>query len=131
MHLKLFMPVFPGADKRDSAAIRKMRFPADWIVEVIDDLRGRHLADDMPDLVLVLIDDVNARRGFVIADHYRASGSYIAVGGPHITTRPDVASSHADTILIGPCEQLLPCFLRDWQAGHPSKRYIAGWRNAA
>jgi radical SAM superfamily enzyme YgiQ (UPF0313 family) len=79
--------------------------------------------DDAPDLVIVQVYITNAYRAYQIADHYRARGSYVVLGGLHVTALPDEAAAHADTIVLGPGEQAFPEFLRDFAAGSPRRRY--------
>ena len=59
----------------------------------------------------------NAYRAYQIADHYRIRGSYVVLGGLHVTSLPDEAMAHADTIFIGPGEHTFPKFLNDLAAG--------------
>ena len=40
----------------------------------------------------------NAYRAYRIADHYRARGVFVALGGLHVTSLPDEAAPHADAI---------------------------------
>src|ERR1700730_1971008 len=47
--------------------------------------------DDWPDLVLIQAYITNAYRAYRIADHYRARGAFVAIGGLHVTSRPDEA----------------------------------------
>ena len=54
----------------------------------------------------------NAYRAYRIADHYRARGAFVALGGLHVTSLPDEAAPHADAIFLGPGEQTFPQFLR-------------------
>jgi radical SAM superfamily enzyme YgiQ (UPF0313 family) len=63
-----------------------------------------------------------------MADHYRARGSYVALGGLHVTSLPDEAALHADTIFIGPGEDTFPRFLRDLATGSPQRRYESAIR---
>ncbi len=79
--------------------------------------------DDRPDLVVIQVYITNAYRAYEIADHYRARGSYVLLGGLHVTSLPDEAAPHADTIFIGPGEDTFPQFLRDFSAGTPRRRY--------
>src|SRR5712692_1942658 len=79
--------------------------------------------NDQPDLVIIQVYITNAYRAYQIADHYRARGSYVALGGLHVTSLPDEAAQHADTIFIGPGEHTFPKFLRDLGAGTPQRRY--------
>ena len=84
--------------------------------------------DDEPDLVVIQVYITNAYRAYRIADHYRARGAYVALGGLHVTSLPAEAAPHADTILLGPGEYTFPSFLKDLTAGTPRKRYESSVR---
>src|SRR6185295_7901132 len=79
--------------------------------------------DDEPDLVVIQVYITNAYRAYRIADHYRARGAYVVLGGLHVTSLPDEAAPHADTIFLGPGEHTFPVFLRDLISGTPQRRY--------
>lgn len=83
---------------------------------------------DQPDLVIIQVYITNAYRAYQIADHYRAQGSYVILGGLHVTSLPDEASPHADTIFLGPGEHTFPRFLQDLAAGAPLPRYESAVR---
>jgi radical SAM superfamily enzyme YgiQ (UPF0313 family) len=61
-----------------------------------------------PDLVVIQVYITNAYRAYRIADHYRMHGAYVLLGGLHVTSLPDEAAEHADTIFIGPGEHTFP-----------------------
>jgi radical SAM superfamily enzyme YgiQ (UPF0313 family) len=82
--------------------------------------------DDRPDLVVIQVYITNAYRAYALADQYRARGSYVALGGLHVTSLPDEAAPHADSIFLGPGEHTFPEFLREFAAGAPRPRYDAG-----
>ena len=84
--------------------------------------------NDQPDLVIIQVYITNAYRAYQIADHYRARGSYVLLGGLHVTSLPDEAAPHADTIFIGPGEHTFPKFLQDLAAGTPQRRYESAVR---
>jgi radical SAM superfamily enzyme YgiQ (UPF0313 family) len=84
--------------------------------------------NDEPDLVIIQVYITNAYRAYRIADHYRARGAYVALGGLHVTSLPDEAMAHADTIFIGPGEHTFPKFLRDLASGTPQPRYESSVR---
>jgi radical SAM superfamily enzyme YgiQ (UPF0313 family) len=84
--------------------------------------------NDDPDLVVIQVYITNAYRAYRMADHYRARGCYVALGGLHVTSLPDEAALHADTIFIGPGEDTFPRFLRDLAAGAPLRRYESSVR---
>jgi radical SAM superfamily enzyme YgiQ (UPF0313 family) len=79
--------------------------------------------DDDPDLVIIQVYITNAYRAYRIADHYRRKGAHVALGGLHVTSLPDEAAAHADTIFLGPGEDTFPQFLRDLAGGTPRARY--------
>src|SRR6185295_8161516 len=79
--------------------------------------------DDRPDLVIIQVYITNAYRAYRIADRYRARGCSVALGGLHVTSLPEEAAPHADTIFTGPGEHTFPEFLKDLAAGTPRPRY--------
>jgi len=81
--------------------------------------------DDQPDLVVLQVYITNAYRAYRIADHYRAKGVFVALGGLHVTSLPDEAAVHADAIFLGPGEQTFPQFLQDFRFGQPKPIYIS------
>lgn len=84
--------------------------------------------DDHPDLVIIQVYITNAYRAYQIADHYRQRGAYVLLGGLHVTSLPDEAAPHADTIFLGPGEHTFPRFLEDYAAGRPKSRYESSVR---
>ncbi len=81
--------------------------------------------DDDPDLVVIQVYITSARRAYQIADHYRARGIFVALGGLHVTSCPDEAARHGDAIFMGPGEDTWPVFLRDFRAGRAKPTYTS------
>ena len=81
--------------------------------------------DDEPDLVVIQVYITSAYRAYQIADHYRVKGAYICLGGLHVTSLPEEAQRHADTIFIGPGEDTWPAFLHDFRGKSPQKKYVS------
>ena len=54
--------------------------------------------DDEPDLVVIQVYITNAYRAYRIADHYRARGAYVVLGGLHVTSVPDEAAPHGTNL---------------------------------
>ena len=77
-------------------------------------LEDEHVAplatDDEPDLVVIQVYITSARRAYGLADHYRARGAFVALGGLHVTSLPDEAAAHADAVFVGPGEQIFLVF---------------------
>ena len=84
--------------------------------------------DDEADLVVIQVYITSARRSYAIADRYRRRGAHVALGGLHVTSLPDEAAAHADTIFLGPGEDTWPLFLADLRAGRPASRYVSRQR---
>ena len=78
---------------------------------------------DEPELVVIQVYITNARRAYELADLYRARGAHVCLGGLHVTSLPDEAAAHADTIFLGPGEDIWPQFLADFRAGTAQARY--------
>src|SRR5687767_11470292 len=75
--------------------------PEDEVVLQDEHVETLDLTDD-PDLVVIQVYITSAFRTYKIADHYRAKGAYICLGGLHVTSLPEEAAVHADTIFTGP-----------------------------
>lgn len=95
-------------------------------VDLVDDHVETLRTDDRPDLVVIQVYITNAYRAYALADQYRAKGSFVALGGLHVTSLPDEAAAHADAIFLGPGEQTFPQFLADFRAKRPLPRYASG-----
>jgi len=64
-----------------------------------------------------------ARRAYELADHFRARGITVVLGGPHVTLIPDDAAPHADAIVVGYAEEAWPELLRDFVRCELRSRY--------
>ena len=73
--------------------------------------------DDRPDLVAITLFVATARRGYAIADAYRARGVPVVVGGLHATCVPEEARLHADVVVVGEGDRLWPQLLEDMERG--------------
>jgi len=60
---------------------------------------------------------------------YRKRGSYVILGGLHVTSLPEEAAAHADSIFIGPGEEIFPQFLADFRKGQAKARYVSTERS--
>jgi radical SAM superfamily enzyme YgiQ (UPF0313 family) len=92
-------------------------------VELQDEHVEKLGVDDAPDLVVIQVYITSAARAYRLADHYRKRGAYVCLGGLHVTSLPEEAVRHADTIFLGPGEDTWPAFLADLRAGRPRARY--------
>jgi radical SAM superfamily enzyme YgiQ (UPF0313 family) len=92
------------------------------------DLQDEHVeelsTDDSPDLVVIQVYITNAFRAYALADHYRRKGAYVCLGGLHVSSLPEEARPHANTIFIGPGEDTFPLFLADFKINAAKPVYI-------
>ncbi len=98
-------------------------------IELQDEHVEEVITDDEPDLVLIQVYITNAFRAYQLADLYRSKGVYVILGGLHVSSLPDEAKLHADTIFIGPGEDTFPVFLTDFKNCSAKKVYVSTRRD--
>ncbi len=140
LKVKLILPALTEAETPFWRPIKYSLFPplglatlAAYLSEYDEiDLQDQHIEelhlDDTPDLVIIQVYITNAFRAYKIADHYRSKGSYVALGGLHVTSLPEEASKYADSIFLGPAEDTFPQFLNDFKNKQPKKIYHSSVR---
>lgn len=79
--------------------------------------------DDAFDLVAISVITGMAPRAYALADHYRARGAKVVLGGVHVTLCPDEALRHADCVVTGFAERTWPRLLRDFRRGSLQSEY--------
>lgn len=77
------------------------------------------------DLIAISTFTAQAPEAYRFADDCRERGLRVALGGLHVSVRPDEAARHADHVLVGEAEEIWPEFLADLAAGRPRPRYSA------
>jgi radical SAM superfamily enzyme YgiQ (UPF0313 family) len=141
MKVKLILPALTEAKSPFWRPVKYSLFPplglatlAGYLSE--DDevmLQDEHVEkldlEDTPDLVAIQVYITSARRAYAIADSYRQRGVHVALGGIHVTSLPEEAAQHADTIFLGPGEDTWPKFLADFHAGQVKRVYRSTERN--
>jgi radical SAM superfamily enzyme YgiQ (UPF0313 family) len=100
-------------------------------VEIQDEHVERLRVDDTPDLVVIQVYITSAYRAYAIADAYRRRGVHVALGGLHVTSLPEEAARHADSIFLGPGEDIWPQFLDDFRQGRAAPVYRSTRRTLA
>lgn len=98
MHVKFILPALTEAKNPYWRPIKYSLFPplglatlaaylpADWEAELQDEHVEELRTDDAPDLVVIQVYITNAFRAYALADMYRARGSYVCLGGLHVTS---------------------------------------------
>jgi radical SAM superfamily enzyme YgiQ (UPF0313 family) len=92
-------------------------------VQLIDEGIADVPLDLEADLVGLTVITGTARRAYELADHFRARGIIVVLGGPHVTLIPDDAAPHADAVVVGYAEDTWPELLRDFVNGTLRPRY--------
>ena len=75
------------------------------------------------DLVAISCMTASAPRGYEIADHFRARGVPVVMGGMHPSALPEEAIEHADAVVIGEAENQWARVFADFAAGRPEQFY--------
>ena len=104
-------------------------FPESDEIEIQDEHVETLFLEDSPDLVIIEVYITNAFRAYQIADQYRGRGIMVILGGLHVSSLPDEAALHADSIFIGPGEDTLPQFLHDLKKKQIQKKYISSLKS--
>jgi radical SAM superfamily enzyme YgiQ (UPF0313 family) len=143
MNVKLILPALTEATSPLWRPIKYSLFPPLGLAtlaaylsdgdeaEIQDEHVERLQLDDAPDLVVIQVYITSAHRAYRIADHYRRRGTHVVLGGLHVTSLPEEAAAHADTIFLGPGEDTWPRFLTDFRRGCPEPRYRSQTRTLA
>ena len=137
MKVKMILPALKEAESPFGRPIKYSLFPplglatlaaylsSDDEIKLQDQHVEQLVLDDEPDLVVIQVYITNAFRAYKIADHYRRKKCYVVLGGLHVTSLPEEAALHADSIFIGPGEDTFPEFLKDFRNKVPKKRYVS------
>lgn len=135
MNIKMILPALTEAKSPFWRPIKYSLFPPLGLATLAaycneDDnivLQDEHVEElnihDEPDLVVIQVYITNAFRAYRLADHYKQKGAYVCLGGLHVTSLPEEAMPHADSIFLGPGEECWSRFLNDYKTGNPKKIY--------
>jgi radical SAM superfamily enzyme YgiQ (UPF0313 family) len=93
------------------------RTPKDIEVRFYDDRVEAPPLDEPADLVAMSVETFTARRAYHLADHYRARGIPVVLGGHHPTLLPEEALLHADAVVTGDAEGAWEELLDDFRHG--------------
>jgi len=97
-------------------------------VVILDDGRQR-IRFDSPastfDLVGITALTPTAERAYELAGEFRKRGAKVVLGGLHVTTLPDEAAPHADSVVIGEADETWPQVVEDARNGRLRSRYGA------
>jgi radical SAM superfamily enzyme YgiQ (UPF0313 family) len=143
MKVKMILPALTEATSPFWRPIKYSLFPplglatlAGYLSEDDEvDIQDEHVEplnlQDAPGLVVIQVYITSAHRAYRLADYYRARGAYVVLGGLHVTSLPEEAMAHADSIFTGPGEDTWPQFLQDFRNGSPQPVYRSTVRTLA
>jgi radical SAM superfamily enzyme YgiQ (UPF0313 family) len=135
MKIKMILPALTEAKSPFWRPIKYSLFPPlglatlaaycseDDEIELQDEHVEEIVTDDSPDIVVIQVYITNAFRAYQLADHYRKNGSYVCLGGLHVSSLPQESLQHADSIFIGPGEDTFPQFLADYKNNSAKQTY--------
>jgi len=98
-----------------------------WTVRVVD-LNEDPLPAERPDVVGITVWTMLAPQAYALADSYRAQGVPVVLGGVHPSLLPTEALRHADAVVVGEAEEVLPVVLEDLRNGRSQGLYNGEWR---
>jgi radical SAM superfamily enzyme YgiQ (UPF0313 family) len=77
------------------------------------------------DLVAVSTFSAQVREAYAIAGRLRQAGVQVAMGGLHVTARPEEALRHADHVVVGEGENVWPAVVRAVEQGETGRLWNA------
>ena len=69
---------------------------------------------DFYDIVAITSVTSSAIRGYELAQYFKKKGSYIVMGGHHVSLLPEEALQYADTVLVVPSDKIWGDFINDF-----------------
>jgi radical SAM superfamily enzyme YgiQ (UPF0313 family) len=97
--------------------------PPGWEVRVLDEKVERIDCEQDADLVGITAMTCSVNRGYAIADRFRQRGIPVVMGGIHVSSRPEEALGHCDSVVIGEAEQLWPQVVHAAETGRLERSY--------
>lgn len=99
-------------------------------VEMVDELFDDVDLDFDGDVVGLTAMGPQIRRAYDLADHFRARGKRVVLGGTWVTLTPETSLEHADAVVAGEAEDVWPRVLADFCEGRSRGIYrAAGWHS--
>jgi radical SAM superfamily enzyme YgiQ (UPF0313 family) len=97
--------------------------PPEVDIHLVDEHVEAVNLEEPADLVAISCMTAAAPRGYQLADHFRARGTPVVMGGMHPSALPLEAAEHADAVVIGEAEHQWPQVFADFAAGRPQRFY--------
>jgi len=100
--------------------------PDDIEVSITDECVNPVDFDKKVDLVGITSLTTTSPRAYEIADGFRQRGVKVVMGGIHVSTLPDEALQHCDSVVIGEAEGVWEQLIQDFKSGKLKRRYRNG-----
>jgi len=99
--------------------------PSYYEIELYDEYVGSDLDPEMIDADIVAVSSLSSGilRAYEIGDKCRVRGIMTVIGGAHVTSLPEEALEHFDTVITGEGEKPWIQLLKDYEEGHPKRLY--------
>lgn len=75
------------------------------------------------DIVAITSVTSSVTRGYELAAYFKGKGSYVVMGGHHVSLLPEEALLHADSVLTGPADRVFVEFIDDFAQNKPKRLY--------
>lgn len=98
-----------------------------WETRVIDENVEPLAIDERPDLVGISVWTTLAPRAYRLSAQYRELGVPVVLGGVHPSLLPGEAARHADSVVVGEAEAVIPTLLDDVENGRLQPLYRGHW----
>ena len=100
--------------------------PDFYDISFIDEDHGMSIPfDETYDIVVLTGMTQQIYRAYEICQIFKEKGSYVVIGGIHVTVMPDEALKYVDTVFIGEGENTWKTFIEDYEKGVPNRVYIS------
>ena len=76
------------------------------------------------DLVAITVETYTAKRAYKIADTFRKNGQKVLMGGYHVSSIPEEAKEHCDSIIKGNAETIWENVIKDLKNNQLKKEYV-------
>src|SRR5437588_10556641 len=100
--------------------------PEHWDIGHTDEIVQRVDFNKRADLAGITANTPAAPHAYALAREYRKRGVAVVIGGPHATLLPEEALRHADAVVAGEGELVLPRVLSDFEQGKLAGIYRSG-----
>lgn len=103
--------------------------PGEIDVRIIDETENTLIEYPEADIVGISVLTASAKRAYEIADIYRHRGTTVVLGGIHVSSLPDEAVQHADSIVIGEGDPVWLQILEDYKQDRMKQIYRVGFNS--